>query len=130
MLLNESLKEQGFESGSCVVRRFDLSLQNKLFQSICSSVHFHGSKTMPVYGAVPSDNMGDDEDADSCVCGLEHLDEEATSDEELPPASGGIAQTAEEAVLEDEDDVDGCALDFAAAEQTDDEELPATVGGV
>jgi len=92
---------------------------------------FAREETMPVYGTVPSDNNpDDDQDTDSCVCGLEHLDDETTSDEELPPASGGILQTAAEAVLEDEDDVDGCALDFAAAEQTEDAELPVTVGGV
>jgi hypothetical protein len=83
---------------------------------------------MPVEGAVPPDIADDNEDADSCVCGLEHVDDDVTSDEELPPTSGGIAR-ATEAALEDEGDVDGCELDFAAGEQTDDEELPAAVGG-
>jgi hypothetical protein len=70
----------------------------------------------------------DDEDADDCMCGMEHLEAEATSDEELPPSSGGI-ETAEEDLHDNEDDIDGCGLDFAAAEQTDDKELPIAVGG-
>ena len=71
----------------------------------------------------------DDEDADDCICGMEHLEDETTSDEELPQASGGV-ETAGEAPPDDEDDVDGCELDFSEAEQTGDEELPVTVGGV
>ena len=69
-----------------------------------------------------------DDDEDECICGMEHLEDEATSDEELPPASGGV-ETAEEEHQDNEDDVDGCELDFTAAEQTDDEELPAAIGG-
>jgi hypothetical protein len=83
---------------------------------------------MPADAVLPSDIADDNEDADSCICGLEHLDDEATSDEELPPTSGGIAQ-AEQQGPEDEDDVDGCELDFTAAEQTGDAELPAAAGG-
>ena len=70
----------------------------------------------------------DDEDADHCICGMEHLEDEATLDEELPPASGGIESG--DARQDDEDDLDGCELDFTAAEQTDDAELPVTVGGM
>jgi hypothetical protein len=70
----------------------------------------------------------DDQDADDCICGMEHLEDEATSDEELPPASGGI-EAAENGPQDNEDDVDGCELDFTAAEQTDDQELPAAIGG-
>jgi len=69
----------------------------------------------------------DDEDADDCICGMEHLDE-ATSDEELPSASGGV-EASEEEQQGNEDDVDGCELDFSAVEQTDDKELPVAVGG-
>jgi hypothetical protein len=72
--------------------------------------------------------IAQDEDADDCMCGMEHLEDEATPDEQLPPASGGIG-IAEEEEQDNEDDVDGCELDFNAAEQTDDEELPAAVGG-
>lgn len=71
----------------------------------------------------------DDEDADNCLCGMEHLEDETTSDAELPPATGGI-ETAREEQLDGEDDADGCELDFTAAEQTGDEELPVAVGGV
>lgn len=69
-----------------------------------------------------------DEDADDCICGMEHVEEEATSDEELPPTSGGIQIPAEEQ-RDDQDDVDGCELDFTTAQQTNDGELPAAVGG-
>jgi hypothetical protein len=53
-------------------------------------------------------------------------DDEVTSDEELPVATGGVAAPAPE-ILGNEDDVDGCELDFTAAEQTNDEELPVHV---
>jgi hypothetical protein len=84
-------------------------------------------EVMPGDGDAPP--VPDDEDADGCLCGMEHLEDEATSDEELPAASGGI-EAAEEEQLDGEDDLDGCGLDFTAAEQTDDEELPAAVGGM
>lgn len=71
----------------------------------------------------------DEEDIDGCMCGTEHLEHEATSDEELPPATGGIASSAEE-ILANEDDIDTCELDFTTAEQTKDEELPVSVGGI
>jgi hypothetical protein len=50
-------------------------------------------------------------------------DDEVTSEEELPVATGGITAPAPE-ILGNEDDVDGCELDFTAAELTNDEELP------
>jgi hypothetical protein len=71
----------------------------------------------------------DDEDADDCICGIEHLEDEATSDEELPPAWGGIEITREEP-QDSEDHIDGCDVDFAAVAETGDEELPAAVGGM
>jgi hypothetical protein len=70
-----------------------------------------------------------DDDEDNCICGMEHREDEATSDEELPPASGGV-EIAEEEQADSEDDLDGCELDFVAAEQTGDEELPVALGGV
>ena len=70
----------------------------------------------------------DDEDTDNCLCGLEHLEDEAISDEELPPASGGI-ETSEQEQSDDETDLDGCELDFTLADPTGDDELPAAVGG-
>jgi hypothetical protein len=75
---------------------------------------------------------GDDEidDADGCLCGLEHLEDEITSDQELPTASGGVEVVVDERPADDEDDVDGCDLDFAEDDHTTDEELPVTVGGV
>jgi hypothetical protein len=71
----------------------------------------------------------DDDDADGCLCGMDHLDENATLDEELPDASGGVETDDEVQPDEDEDDVDGCELDFTAEDQTSDEELPIAVGG-
>jgi hypothetical protein len=71
----------------------------------------------------------DEENVDGCLCGTEHLEDELTSDEELHPATGGIASPPEE-FLENEDDIDGCELDFTTAEQTNDEELPVSVGGI
>jgi hypothetical protein len=81
---------------------------------------------MPTDGNAPP--VPEDDDEDSCLCGLEHLEDEVTSDEELPPSTGGI-ETAEEEQPHNEDDVDGCELDFTAVEQTGDEELPTAVGG-
>ncbi|HXW26077.1 MAG TPA: hypothetical protein VEK73_15140 [Xanthobacteraceae bacterium] len=78
-------------------------------------------------GAAPF--PGDDEDEDTCLSGTEHVEGEATSDEELPPASGGV-QTAEAKQQGNEDSVDGCDLDFTNAPQTDDADLPAATGGM
>lgn len=75
----------------------------------------------------------DEEDVDSCLCGMEHVDDDFTSDIELPPAIGGIEiETAAEADGHDHDDndIDGCELDFKLEDQTSDAELPATIGGV
>ena len=85
---------------------------------------------MPTDRGVPPDVGEDSEDMDSCVCGLEHLDDEVTSDEELPPTSGGIAKAETEEDQDNEDDIDGCGLDFLEAEPTNDEELPAAAGGI
>ena len=72
----------------------------------------------------------DDDEADGCLCGLDHLNEDITSDLELPITSGGV-ETGEEAQPDaDEDDVDGCELNFAAEDQTTDEELPIAFGGI
>ncbi|HTR12135.1 MAG TPA: hypothetical protein VMI72_02485 [Roseiarcus sp.] len=83
---------------------------------------------MPLGGESPA--IPDvDEDSDDCLCGMEHFEDEATSDEELPLATGGIEASKEEP-QGDEDEIDGCELDFTAVEQTDDSELPAAVGAV
>lgn len=73
----------------------------------------------------------DEEDADDCLCGLEHSDEEATLDQELPVANGGVENDDDTpAAAEDESEIDGCELDFNSADQTTDEELPVSIGGV
>ena len=71
----------------------------------------------------------DDEDTDSCLCGMSHNEQDATSDEDLPPASGGIARAAN-APGTDETDLDGCDVDFTQDQQTGDADLPAATGGM
>lgn len=71
----------------------------------------------------------DDEDTDSCLCGMAHVDDDVTPDQELPDACGGIEIEDGKEPDDDEDDVDGCALDFSADDLTTDAELPVTVGG-
>ena len=75
---------------------------------------------------VAPDNNGNEDDVDGCD--VECRDSDATPDEELPAAAGGVVAAQEDHA--DEDEVDGCDLDFNDAEATKDEELPAAVGGV
>jgi hypothetical protein len=105
-----------------------MGLQLPLFRSILSTDPAQKEEIMPAESDVLSVLEYDSEDADDCVCGMAQLEDEATSDEELPPTSGGLA-VAEDEHRDNEDDVDGCELDFTAAEQTDDGELPAAIGG-
>jgi hypothetical protein len=73
----------------------------------------------------------DDADADGCLCGIDHGDDdEVTLDQELPTASGGVDTNDEDHLAENEDDVDGCELDFSEVDQTTDEELPVSAGGM
>ena len=69
-----------------------------------------------------------EDDVDSCGCDVEFHDSEATPDEELPPATGGVEAGSEEGA--DDEEVDGCDLDFAEVDLTSDEELPVAVGGM
>jgi hypothetical protein len=39
--------------------------------------------------ALPADDFCH-EHADGCLCGLDHAEHEATPDDELPPATGGV----------------------------------------
>jgi len=85
---------------------------------------------MPVVPDTQADTH-DDDDSDGCLCGLEHIESESTSDIELPQASGGVEPEADEnPEYDDENEVDGCDLDFALGDATSDEELPVTIGGV
>lgn len=86
-----------------------------------------GEKSMGETDAVPV-AVDDMEHFDGCTCDLEFDDDEATSDEDLPMASGGVEATLE--VHDNPDELDGCALDFTSGEMTADEELPAAEGGV
>ena len=64
-----------------------------------------------------------DED-EICGCDFEFLEDEATLDEALPAASGGIAIEGEG------DEICGCDLHFDDFDATPDEQLPAATGGV
>jgi hypothetical protein len=70
----------------------------------------------------------DEDDIDCCLCGIELLDADLTSDSELPAAIGGVEAIAEQ--REDAEDLDGCELDFSEADLTTDAELPLATGGV
>ena len=89
----------------------------------------HAEAMMPIDRDESPVTSDDDDDADGCLCGMEHLDEEATSDLELPSASGGIEADRDAQPADDETDVDGCELDFTESDQTTDAELPVTAGG-
>ncbi|CCD93624.1 hypothetical protein BRAO375_2730022 [Bradyrhizobium sp. ORS 375] len=87
---------------------------------------------MPTTSDTSADSH-DENDADSCLCGVEHIEDEFTSDAELPPAIGGVRiEVAADIDPDDgdEDHVDGCDLDFQLDDLTSDSELPAAVGGV
>lgn len=56
-------------------------------------------------------------------CDVDFLEVDATPDEKLPVAVGGVKMASEG------EDVDGCDVDFND-DATPDEELPAAAGGV
>ena len=70
----------------------------------------------------------DEDQIDSCTCGIEFDESDAFSDAELPPAAGGVQAAGEEPG--DEDGIDGCDVDFNGPDVTPDDELPIAVGGV
>ena len=63
-----------------------------------------------------------EDDVDGCDAAIG--DEDATADEALPVAEGGVA------VEQNEDDIDGCNAQIHDRDATPDEELPAAEGGV
>ena len=65
---------------------------------------------------------GDEDDIDGCD--VEFHDSDATPDDELPTAIGGVAISGEG------DEIDGCDVDFDDLDATADEDLPAATGGV
>jgi hypothetical protein len=69
-----------------------------------------------------------DDDADHCTCSLELREDELTTDADLPPAAGGVAEADD--AQGDEDDGDGCGIGFGAGELTMDADLPVTTGGM
>ena len=68
-------------------------------------------------------NINADEDDIDC-CDIEFHDSDATPDDDLPMAVGGVEIAGEG------DDADGCDVDFDDMDATADEELPAATGGV
>ncbi|MCK1481029.1 hypothetical protein IVB27_41485 [Bradyrhizobium sp. 197] len=87
---------------------------------------------MPISPVNPDTSLAKDpgdDDTDGCLCGMDHLDEDATLDEELPAGIGGIETDAEKWSDNDEDDVDGREIGLASDDQTTDEELPIAFGG-
>ncbi len=59
-----------------------------------------------------------------CGCDVPFTASEATADDDLPAAVGGIALAGTG------DEIDGCDVDFDSADATPDEDLPAATGGV
>lgn len=68
-------------------------------------------------------NIDADED-DIDGCDVEFHDSDATPDQDLPMAVGGVEISGEG------DEVDGCDVDFDDMDATADEDLPAATGGV
>jgi hypothetical protein len=66
----------------------------------------------------------DDQLQDLDGCDVAIGEEDATADEDLPMAEGGVAVEASE------DDVDGCDVPIRDQDATLDEELPIAKGGV
>ena len=69
-----------------------------------------------------------DDDLDFCTCDIEIEDSEATPDEELPAASGGLDSIPETAG--DLEETDGCEVGFTESDAVADEDLPTSAGGV
>jgi hypothetical protein len=63
-----------------------------------------------------------EKDIDGCDAAIDNVD--ATADEALPAAEGGVA------VEQNEDDIDGCDAQIHEWDATPDKELPAAEGGV
>jgi hypothetical protein len=81
-------------------------------------------------GAVSADvpDPADEEHIDGCPCGSDIDAADATPDDQLPAASGGVAGAPRPAV--NEDDIGGDHAVANAADSTADNELPAAAGGV
>ena len=72
--------------------------------------------------------VDDGEDLDVCGCDFEVEEGEATRDDELPAAFGGVQARVDHGG--EEEVIDGCDVDFNAVEPTRDVELPVARGGV
>jgi hypothetical protein len=57
-------------------------------------------------------------------CDVDFLEVDATPDEKLPVAVGGVK------IASEGEDVDGCDVDSSQSDTTLDEELPSAAGGV
>lgn len=71
---------------------------------------------------VPPDTDEEDDDIDGCD--VEFSDNDATPDEDLPLAIGGVE------IAGKGDDIDGCDVHFDDFDATPDDALPAAKGGV
>lgn len=67
------------------------------------------------------------DETDGCICDLTLGDDEVTSDEDLPIATGGV--DTEPDLDSGDESTDGCDLDFNEGQLTPDEDLPFAVGG-
>ena len=68
-----------------------------------------------------------DDELDGCLSGADIGAADATPDDQLPAAAGGVAALPQRDA--DEDHADGCAPAANAASVTTDHELPAAAGG-
>lgn len=69
------------------------------------------------------------EDAvDGCISDIKIREDDAISNIELPPATGGVHSVVEG--QDDQDSIDGCDIDFNVNDVTRDAELPAAAGGM
>jgi len=75
-----------------------------------------------IENAAAPDIGGDEDDIDGCD--VEFHDSDATPDEDLPVAIGGVKIAGEG------DDIDGCDVHIDDLDATPDEKLPAAKGGV
>lgn len=67
--------------------------------------------------------MADENEEDFDGCDILIQDRDATLDEDLPEAEGGVV------IEENEDNLDGCDVTIQDRDATPDEELPAAIGG-
>lgn len=78
--------------------------------------------------AAPADRVVDDDETDSCLCGIPFDEIDAVDDVDLPASCGGVVVI--EQTTNDDNDAGGNDVEIGEAEATPDEELPPATGGV